>query len=59
MSDEKSRIFDAALALDEDLPRKSPRYSHRQKGDSSVPEDATDVPGTRDMTARRTKRAPK
>lgn len=56
MSDEKTHIFDAALALDEHLPTRSLIYASDKRNNSPIPDDATDLPDTRDMAARRSKR---
>lgn len=53
MSDERRRILDAALALDENLAQETPRGDASAKSDPSVSEDATDVPYIRDITSRR------
>lgn len=50
MSQENERILDAALALDDQLPA-NPRINPNEP--DIAPEDATEVPDTRDVEAQR------
>lgn len=54
MANEHDHILDAAVSLDETVAEKSlkqsPEVDTEAKG---IPEDATEVPGIRDITAQR------
>ncbi|MFC6448229.1 hypothetical protein [Shinella zoogloeoides] len=57
MADETNHLFDAAQALDGKLSDKSMNPEHVAKdGLSIIPEDATEVPDIRDITAIRSQR---
>ncbi len=52
MADESEHLFDAAMALDTRLADKTVKPEDAEDTESdNIPEDATDVPDVRDMTA--------
>lgn len=58
MADETNHLFDAAQALDGNLSDKPVNTENVAKDDlDMIPEDATEVPGSREMTAVRGKRS--